>query len=608
MSIRVPWHDNAWNGTICQRPKENSECLTLRRIREQRDDDREEKDAGKEWKDLDEASLPPCVPERAGFMAAFEVSRTIPHPYAEISKGHKHFAPTAVRYPAYSALCVPYRWMLKKQAARIADEYELGFQPELEDRATELIGFKTNWVQMRHNQLILLDTFFSAIHPERSLCFFYVKRSPLSEDPRRVLVGAGRVRAKNPPIEYAYNGDGEIRGMLWEGAIQHSIRPGFSDGFLLPYHRILELAAEDSTIDPEEFVAFAAEEEWDDFSYASEHVTHDGAIGSLLECARVIRSASPLVGDDWNQTLSWIDARLNEAWRMRGPFPGLGAALTAFGLPHGNLLAYDIANRIKENEDPWPLVNEVLAKPEAFKLQAVVGKTMREKWRVLPEARRELLQLLARFDLTNEQAERFYHLSTEGKRLRIEAEDLEIIRNPYLIYELDRFSPHPRVTVETIDRGAYPDPVVLSAHPIPEPSAMEEAVDSRRVRALAVSVLEAQAIRGHTLLRKDDVIQAIRDMAISPPSPIDADLLNVVEPSFLPPITKAEISAGKPAYQLTRLTEAGEVIRRAVERRLSGARHVVDADWMSLLDKRLGGTVAPDDDTEGRLAKRKLPL
>ena len=42
VSIRVPWHDSQWNGTVCQHPMENASCLVLSRIRETRDDARQE--------------------------------------------------------------------------------------------------------------------------------------------------------------------------------------------------------------------------------------------------------------------------------------------------------------------------------------------------------------------------------------------------------------------------------------------------------------------------------------------------------------------------------------------------------------------------------------
>ena len=34
ISIRVPWHDDGWNGCICIKPKPNTACQALARIRE----------------------------------------------------------------------------------------------------------------------------------------------------------------------------------------------------------------------------------------------------------------------------------------------------------------------------------------------------------------------------------------------------------------------------------------------------------------------------------------------------------------------------------------------------------------------------------------------
>ncbi len=70
--------------------------------------------------------------------------------------------------------------------------------------------------------------------------------------------------------------------MLWERPIQHSIRPKGEDGFLMPYAELLARAKEDPSLDLERYTAKAPDEHWDEFSYASELVRHDGAIASLL--------------------------------------------------------------------------------------------------------------------------------------------------------------------------------------------------------------------------------------------------------------------------------------------------------------------------------------
>ena len=64
LTIRVAWHDNQWDGTICRAPSRNSFCIALDRIREApRDDDNEDRLAGKSWAELSDSDLPPCAAE-----------------------------------------------------------------------------------------------------------------------------------------------------------------------------------------------------------------------------------------------------------------------------------------------------------------------------------------------------------------------------------------------------------------------------------------------------------------------------------------------------------------------------------------------------------------
>src|SRR5207249_1878128 len=85
ISIRVPWHDNRWSGTICQHPRDNTACIRLKNISDAKDDDKEERISGKSLKDLTPPEFPPCVKERATFMAPFALERFHEHPYAKTS-------------------------------------------------------------------------------------------------------------------------------------------------------------------------------------------------------------------------------------------------------------------------------------------------------------------------------------------------------------------------------------------------------------------------------------------------------------------------------------------------------------------------------------------
>lgn len=103
ISIRVPWHDRAWDGAVCDDPQSNTSCLILPRIAEEKDDAAEQVVAAKFWRQLPEPEWPACAVERGAFMSGGAFTRSVSHPYAKSSKAHKHFAATPFEHPGYSA-------------------------------------------------------------------------------------------------------------------------------------------------------------------------------------------------------------------------------------------------------------------------------------------------------------------------------------------------------------------------------------------------------------------------------------------------------------------------------------------------------------------------
>lgn len=602
LSIRVPWHDTGWEGSVCADPLANSSCLRLSRIAEARNDAVEVKLAGRPWTDLADSDLPPCSAERAGFMSPRSRMITKRHPYASWNDVYRRFLPTTYELPSFSADCVPFRWMLRDQAAEIADQYSLPYEVALET-AVDLEAELKNpiWVQHATNQQLLLDTFFSVVRPERTLCFFYAKVSPVSEDPRRILIGVGRALSHGAAMPYLQEGDG-FGSVLWERVIQHSIRPTMEDGFILPYHELLELAA-GGGCDPETHAVFVPEEFGLQFSYASEHVSHDAALALLLALDRKIDGIASLVSGTWAGVRQWLSERIAEVWQARGPCPGLGAALTAFGLPEGVLVAFAAQNRLADNEDPWPLVDKWLRDPSSdAEISGRIGPTMSKAWSATSDERRNLLRLLSRFDLTIDQTTRLYQ-ETERAKAKIELSDSELLANPYLIYEADRFGLEP-VAVGTVDRGVFPDDRVRLAHPLSPPSLVAESVDPRRVRALSIDVLERAAGDGHSLLSRSHVIQDIREQPLDPECPLGLDVIAVCADALPPEVVTVAMGDGEPAYQLARFASARQTIARQVSRRLKGARLPITASWREVIDDQLGAYPV-DDDGDEELARQE---
>ncbi len=613
ISIRVPWHDTGWDGRVCAAPRLNGACLKLKRIAEDRDDAAEEAVAGKRLDELPQTNWPACVAERMGFMAPFEYVRMANHPYNRaLETSHGHFKETPLRHPPYSAAAVPFAWLLSEEMGTLGEEYALDVQVEREPD----LGFKTQWVQEHLNQTALLDCFAGHLKPERSLCFFYAKQVPFVEDAGagRILIGVGRVMHVGALQEYAYTTKdlkGKLRSMLWERMIQHSIRPDFKDGFLLPYHSTIAQAVEDPDFDLADIAALSPADRLLEFSHASQLVSHDGAIASLLACAESLRKATGVLPGPWDRCLQWIDARLGELWTARGPCPGLGAALAAFGLESATFVARAIAEKAGDNADPWPLVARMFAEPGKVlpaPLEKGIGKTLAAKWSRLPEERRALLKLLSRFELTREQATTLY-VQEERTKAGIEAADKAILANPYLLYELTRLTGDP-VSVWTVDRGVFPDAVIRDKHPLPEPSALDAGTDARRVRALAAKVLEDAASAGSTLLPQAQVVLGIRGLPLQPPCEVDADLMNVAKDDFGDAIGAVAMANGAAALQLGRLGEMGAVIRSVVEKRIGGKRLAVEANWRKLLDEHLAkqGTGKGDELEESARAEKTAAL
>lgn len=632
ISIRVPWHDLGWNGTVCQFPGRNTSCLKLRNISDNKTDEKEEPLAGRSLKELEPGDFPPCVKERATFMADFAFERMHAHPYTEQNKrSHAHFAPTRLRYPAFSAAGLPFRWMMKpvvfggenEPGPSLIESYPLeDLDQSYEQEIANALEFDPHWIQDYRNHRVLLDCFWKHVRPEESLVFFYAKQVPLVEDTgRRILIGAGRVKSVGDPVEYQYHGspEGKIRSLLWEQMVRHSIRPDFSDGFLLPYHQALEASDEGRNFDPSNVVAFAPEDRFTEFSYATEHVGNDAAIESLQACRAAFLRSAELFNVDTRKQEAWIDAELGRLWKKRGPFPGLGAVLRATGVPMGHFIAQALVEHVGEDGNPWDAMGAVFSDPCAVlppELACHIDATTAKHWnRILTSKpkRASFLKLLSRIALTDDQAN-VIAIPEVRKERGIETSDDEFLQNPYLIYESTRLTQTP-IFINTVDRGMFPTHFIRENHPIPEPSEVKTAVDERRLRALTVRELENAARVGDTLKSVEDIITNLRSAEKqkqgndSSPTLVTAELMEIAEEEqFDGVICLVKIADGRHAYQLERFKDLGAIIRSKVEKSLgeNAKRHELDVDWRAELDRYLKGRgVTEVDEQEERARKEK---
>lgn len=599
ITVRVPWHDQAWNGTVCKDPCANTSCMVLPRVGTGKNENFEVTCASRSIEGFSEEELPPCVDEHGTFMASFPVHKLKKHPY-QFAETHAHFARTPLRFDAFAAAAIPFRWMLKKsvegskdhKTIGMAKEMALGYdparEPVMDDRVPD------TWIQEGTNQRVMLDTFFSAVQPKHSLVFFYAKRTPLSDSPRRVIVGVGRVTGVGQPVEYHYESGkrptGAIPGYLWERSIAHSIRQkpeGKLDGFLLPYHQLLALAEEDDSINLEPCIAFAPDEAFEQYSYGSELLHQDNAIASLLSIEKALRAVSKVIQGPWAEYRAWVDQELNRLWKLRGPYPGFGAALNAFGVERGNLLAWHLAEQqnVADQYSAWDAFDDVLKSPTALPrhLQSCVGPTLARKWQQLDPGRKALLKLLSRFELSNEQAE-FWYQSSQHQLSGVRLTDEEIRANAYVLSEADS---EYALQFATVDRGLFFARDMEEQFELPAESKITESTDPRRVRALLVDCLErAAADEGHTILPQDWVIDRIRDQPIEPSCKVDADLMPLFD-SDLSPVVVLITDSGQRCYQLARYQAIRQCIADEVIQRLEGVAKTEEFDWQTLVNNSI---------------------
>lgn len=610
LSIRVPWHDNGWNGSVCNNPKANGACLILKNCALNRDDEQEQSLAGKLLNDLDEEQYPVCIGERATFMAPFSINKTLKHPYALSSPNtHGHLKPTRVQFPAFGAAAVPYHWMLKDNAKEKTAVYDLNYEDAKEPQLDWATDGGDNWVQEITNQKALLNCFFEHLQEEISLVFFYAKQVPFVEASGRVLAGVGKI---NKIIaSEAYEGSNNRFGAAyWEHMILHSIRKDGKNGFLLPYHSGIEYQLDNPIFDVAELAVVVPNDKRFEFSYGTEHVSNDSAIRVLLDCIKSLEKAEELgIGENNQSSIQWIHNEIAQLEKLRGAYPGMGAALCAFGIEKGHFVAAEIINQLKDDkENPWLLFEKALDNPKGILSDAVAALIpfitsklyKRLKGKEVP-MRIKLLHLLSRFDVSIEQAT-FLFVAEEREGLGINRKDEEYLSNPYLIYEDLRFTTTP-VALSTIDLGLYlKNP---SDNLFPDQIVYDDPFEIQRIRAITIQQLEFGAVQGHTLLPRKEIIKQIRELSLSPTCAINSDYYELAEECFTGSIVLEEMKDGERAYQLQRFSETRNIISRKINDRVNGKRLPLTANWQNLLNEALNPFTKGEPDVQELNARKE---
>ena len=597
LTLRVAWHDTAWNSHVCSAPAKNSFCAMLDRVREEKDDAAEEAIAEKPWNELTPEQLPPCKAESGIFMNPFPWKRRFQHPYVELNNcanTHGTLKPRILEVPPYTAIAVPFRWMLERQQKGIDEKLPVPLPPD------QQAPFPSPWVFGKERQSALTDHVFGQLEEKRSLVLFYTKEGhPLGDGIRRLVVGIGTI-TRVGKIE-RYDSDTGPSYPLWDRLISHSIRSDGTEGFLLPYHDYLKPTGDEAEDQRRrgllrEIIVAPEQNHHHTFSYAAEIASADVALSTLVQCLKAVQNIRrhDIAEGPWQTREKWLNDQIAAVWQDRGRFPGAGSALEALGMRLGTAMVLEMraSGAITPDRSPWPAIIAVLegsAPPPqtAYNTDLV---NIRPVWERLPEERRTLLELLSRFDLTPAQAQRFFDPSKRSQSFGTCPTDSEIIENPYLLAENDLGANFEvPVSMTTIDRGLLPDENSGSGEPIPEPSRVDNPADPRRVRCAMVTVLRRAAQNGDSLLSLAETQSRLEQLDSSTPIVVNTDWLRG-HAEFVAGRVKYEVlspdgdaSKNVEVLQLVELAKREERLRKILSARALKPEASLGVTWTELL-------------------------
>lgn len=492
LSTRLVWHDRAWDGCVCERPSKNVYCMVHVHIRDGRDDDCEDEAAGTPLGELD-GWQPPCSRDPVAFSPrGFTITHNDPLDFRNLPS-------TSEKLPPYSVCPSPYRWLREENFRTICEDERLDIRgPDDADR-------EVGWVYEPDRQLALLNNFWGKLEKDKSLIFFYCNHgNPLDESLNRILLGVGRISQIGPQLYFGkrppkYPDDYPI----WSRCITHDFE---NQGFRLPYHEYLRAGH-----DPANIICRVPDGAMLSFSYVAEHVSDDLAVGALerlLQSVQTVKDEGKVPGD-WDRHLIWLNDVLSEVWENRGPFPGAGSVLQYLGFSSGTAFHRQVlVPLLRKGENAWEYTLALLEgrRKCEHKRYAAAIKQAGERWLAYKEARRRLLSLLVRFELSPQQVQRIAN-PDERENSGIVASDQDLLANPYLISEMDQGSSESEpIALETIDRGMRPEGD--AARFLSKDDALPQD-DPRRVRGVAVAVLQAAAEEGDTLLPFSETLNRI---------------------------------------------------------------------------------------------------
>jgi exodeoxyribonuclease V alpha subunit len=479
ITIRMAWHNNGWNGHICNEPEKNTYCIG--RLSYPGDYIKGVRDL--EWECRNDVKGKPCgslnngVPACGFSINAFgsEKTKAQINPPAWFNKEAK---PALLDVPESTVCIWNYEGMYSDDVVREAGT-----------------GQKYDY----NTRLQNAKDYFGSLIEGKSLLFYYANYSnPFSEDdsPKYIVVGVSRLK-KVGKIQYYEGVSDEMKaryagGFVWQMPLTSNYP---NEGFSIPYHKYMDR--------PEilERILLVPDNQRN-FKYATRPVSDDDSL-ALVE--RFIEIVNYLIeiGDDtqnWEERRKWLLSLFTELWKKRGAYPGLPEVLSYIGF-HEGIDYYKY--KVEKGQDKLAysnikdfLVGYAVEIP-GFSIPAARLKEIRRNWQLMEdEDRGILLNLFVRFALSESQIGNI--LSSKREQNNLYTTIKKIAENPYILCEQyigddvdDNISFH------VIDHGIISNPDLGIEN-------LNTKNSAERFRALSVDVLKRETV--HSFVSQTKVL------------------------------------------------------------------------------------------------------
>lgn len=513
--IRMAWHDNRWNGKICQYPANNTYCvgeysLLSDRIRRRRLVDiglkKEWADALPDLKKMD-GYQPPCFwsinafgNNQLEFFHDNPVEPSFPH------------IPQPL--PPYSVISWPFKLSFVKDKKE-KRQYQGSYYPK-EIFESRIKRFQRN------------------LAPQSSIVFLYCNYSnPISgEDMDYLVAGCALLKEKGELQRF------EVTKEQLEQTAKKLKQPNFpslnwalrytldfeNTGVRLPYHEYLELTQKDGGISEDYLqdiaVTIQEPELIEGFKYVAKHVDDDQAIYLLMKIRKSllrVHEHNILDSYDTNSALDTVEELLQHAWIKRGYFPGLKNLISSIpSIKQNYLKEIHSFNESIDTSDPsiFGQLTKAIENQEFEELDNLdalmveIGDFLDEK-----SISQDDFLRLASLNLTETQYNRILSSNVISSKL------CDICQNPYLLFEeyipSDNFED--KLSGEKIDGPIDLFKVDISLFPVPKYLKRVKEFhnwkisDYRRLRAVVIEVLKRRERTGDCYLESEIINKEIEN-------------------------------------------------------------------------------------------------